>query len=166
MRRAPTAPIMLALPLSSGSVRTNAHSPSSPAGVRRRSVPSWQALGESEMCAVALEAALAALQADQRAFGHRRSAARILFDRGTDRFAVPIFRMLDVEPGVEREIAPLLAAQSNALQRGGGAGAAAGRRQFDGAQRADAVPGIAPSCRHGSHRIGKREAFPDGVLDR
>src|SRR5690606_34716594 len=80
--------------------------------------------------------------------------------------AVPVLRVLDVEDGVQRKVAPLLAAEADALERLRGAGRAARRSQLDRAERAHAVPGVAAGAGHRGHGVRQREALPDGVLDR
>ena len=73
--------------------------------------------------------------------------------------------MLDVEHGVEIEIAPLLRAEAEPAKPGGGRGGAVRRGQLDHPERADRMPGVAAGRRHPGHRIGEREALPDGFVD-
>ena len=81
-----------------------------------------------ERVAIGLEAELAAFEADQRAFGDADRAGRILGDERPQRFLVPGLAMLDVENGVDVEIATVARRQAEAAQPPRDAGGAAWTR--------------------------------------
>ncbi len=80
--------------------------------------------------AASLQTARAALQTHQRTLRHRRGPPRIFRDEWTECVVIPIRAMLEIEPGMEVEIANLALRQPDACQTlAGNCGASRSRFQ-------------------------------------
>src|SRR4029078_1826865 len=104
------------------------------------------------MPAVAVEAARAMPQADDRALADGRGTTRVLSEQRPKQLAIPALRMFDVQNGVQGEINALFRGNAQALQTSVDKSGPCGRRHLDHAERADrleAVAAVAGQTPHG-----------------
>src|SRR3954469_11073168 len=95
------------------------------------------------MPAVAVEAAHAMPQADDRALADGRGTTRVFSNQRPKHLAIPAFRMFDIQNGVQGEINALLRGNAQALQTRVDKSGPRGRRHLDHAKRADRLKAVA-----------------------
>src|ERR1044072_8491457 len=95
------------------------------------------------MPAVAVEAARAVPQADDRGLADGRGTTRVFSNPRTKHLAIPAFRMFDIQNGMQGEIDALFRGNAQALQTRVDKSGPRGRRHLDHAERADRLEAIA-----------------------
>jgi hypothetical protein len=92
---------------------------------------------ESKVLTIAIEAAGAVPQTNDRPLSDGLGAARLLLDKGAQNFAVPTLRMFDVENGMQSEVKAFLCWNAKPLQASIDKTCSCGRRHFDDAEGTD-----------------------------
>ena len=92
---------------------------------------------ESKVLTIAIEAAGAVPQTNDRPLTDGLGAARLLLDKGAQDFAVPTLRMFDVENGMQSEVEAFLCWDAKPLQASIDKACSCRRRHFDDAEGAN-----------------------------
>src|SRR3569623_237866 len=118
----------------------------------------------AELFAIALEAARAGLEPQQRTLGDQRRDLRVVFDERSEHFAVPRLAVLDVERRVERVVLARARLDAEPLESGIDVLGAARRGELDHAERADRLIREAPVRREPAQHVAERARLPHDVV--